>query len=450
MGWINTYRPSAAPATGFRHADMSAVWIRSIAQYAAFLLTGVLIGWWYDSALWGLLIAISVLLVWHVYHLYLLEHWLTTGEHGPLPDGSGPWSLVLARIHAINDSARASRQAWRGLVKEVRASTKAFPDGGVILNEHNEITRANKAARQLLGLKKKRDRGARIDNLLRHPDFVGYLEHGSKKESVEIPGPLGGDQWLSCRVIPFGLDQRLLLVRDVTQNVRNARMRRDFAANASHELRTPLTVIAGYLDVMAEDEQLAETWRRPVADMREQAERMSRLVHDLLQLAKLESAMTCSRETAVDLGKMIESARRDALAVADRPQVIDVSLESKRGILGEEIELQSVVSNLVSNAIRYTPGNGAVTIEWSVDEDGGHLSVSDTGIGIAADDIARVTERFYRTDAGRARQKGGTGLGLAIVKHALKRHDARLEIKSQLGKGTRVTCHFPLDRLTAA
>ncbi|MDJ0928222.1 MAG: phosphate regulon sensor histidine kinase PhoR [Gammaproteobacteria bacterium] len=429
---------------------MSRLWFRTLLQHLAIVLAGAGVGWLYDRLIWGLLGAIGVLLLWHVYNLFLLERWLTTGERGPLPSGDGPWSQVLARVQAVNDRARENRRAWVRLVKELRASTKAFPDGGVILNKDMEIVRSNKVARSLLGLKKKRDRGTRIENLIRHPEFIHYLETGSKKRSVEIPAPTDNDVWLSCRVIPYGMDQKLLLVRDISESVKMAKMRRDFAANASHELRSPLTVIAGYLDVMAEDENLPEAWVGPVEDMREQSVRMRRLVDDLLQLTRLESAESCPRDKRVDVESLLQSVRRDALAQRDRPRTIELDIESTRGILGEETDLQSVVTNLVNNAVRYTPHEGSVLIGWRTDDKGGQIWVKDTGIGISDDDLPRITERFYRTSAARARQEGGTGLGLAIVKHALKRHDAELIIESKLGSGSQFTCRFPKERIAAS
>lgn len=430
---------------------MAPVWVRTALQHLAVLAGGGVLGWLYGHLTLGLLGATALLLGWHLYHLYFLERWLRTGEHGPLPYGNGPWSQVLARIQTVREQARASRESWVRLVKELRASTKAFPDGGVVLTAEHEIIRCNKAGRQLLGLKKKRDRGMRIENLVRHPDFIRFMDQGPRKESVEIPSPLGQDRWLSCRLIPYGPEQRLLLVRDITQSVRTARTRRDFAANASHELRTPLTVIAGYLDALADDDDLPDHWAVPVREMREQADRMGRLVRDLLQLSKLESSSSSGREHEVDVAGLLRSAQRDVLALPAerRPATVELDIDSDLPVLGEETELQSVVSNLVGNAVRYTSPDGVITMGWSVDEDGGHLWVADTGIGIAPDDLPRVTERFYRTAGGRARQQGGTGLGLAIVKHALKRHDAELEIASTPGQGSRFTCHFPRDRLAA-
>ncbi len=428
---------------------MNRVWTTELLKHAGIVLVGVLIGALYGYPLHGLTLGLVGVLGWQLFNLYRFEHWLREPKRVTPPGGDGIWARLFARVQHQRERARASRKQFRGLVKELRASTKAFPDAGIILNERLEIINFNKAARAMLGLKKKLDRGKRIDNLIRHPDFVAYLELDgrSRRESVDIPAPGGGDRWVSCRLIPYGPGQGLLLIRDITQSMRMEAMRRDFVANASHELRSPLTVIAGYLDALAEDEEIPATWAQPIAEMREQADRMSQLVRDLLVLSRLESGASSPTDRSVDIASILASAKKEVLAQDRRPRRIQVEVGSEARVLGEETEIQSVVSNLVSNAVRYTPEEGSIVIRWDVDDDGGHLSVEDTGIGIAEQDIPRVTERFFRADAGRARQQGGTGLGLAIVKHALKRHDAELEIRSQLGQGSAFICHFAPRRL---
>lgn len=429
---------------------MPLLWTSSLLRLLAMLAAGTAVGWLYDHAALGALLAALAALGWHLYHLYRLEAWLRTGEIDVIPDGGGVWPPVFARIEYIQQKSRRRRRRWRALVRELRASAGVFPDAGVLLNEKREIVTYNAAAERLLGLRRGRDRGQRIENLLRHPDFIAYLGSNRYEEGVELPAPVGHDTWLYCLLIPYGPKQFLLLARDVTATVRLERTRRDFVANASHELRTPLTVVSGYLDAMAEDEDLASAWEQPIADMRAQAQRMSQLLDDLLQLSRLESSAPCSHEFAVDVAGMLQSARKEALAMPERPQHVEVQIGSTARLLGDATEIQSVVTNLVTNAVRYTPPEGSIRISWTVDRRGGHLAVADTGIGIAEDDIARVTERFYRTDRGRARQKGGTGLGLAIVKHALRRHDAELEIRSRLGEGSTFTCHFPPHRLAVS
>jgi len=428
---------------------MTRVWVTLLLKHLAVLIAGAIFGALYGYPLYGVLLALVGLVAWHVYNLYRIERWLRDPAAVTVPEGDGMWARVFARAQYVVDRSQLARKKFRQLIKELRASTKAFPDGGVILNDRYEIVTYNKIARALLGLKKKRDRGQRIDNLIRHPNFIAYLENEARtsKQSVEIPAPTGGDIWLSCRLIPYGIQQNLLLIRDITDSIRMEAMRRDFVANASHELRSPLTVIAGYLDALEDDAELPADWAAPIADMREQAARMSQLVRDLLELSRLESGASSPMEHAVDMRALLASAKKMALAQEPRPQNIDVEFDSDAQVLGEETEIESVVGNLVTNAVRYTPPDGSVVIRWETDDNGGHLAVVDTGIGIAEQDIPRVTERFFRADDGRARQQGGTGLGLAIVKHALIRHDAELEIHSRIGEGSSFICHFAPRRL---
>lgn len=426
---------------------MPKVWTWTLISHGVALVAGGLVGFLYDRTTLGVLVIALGLLASHLYNLYRLERWLATGSIAGIPDGNGVWPPVFAKIQFIKSKMKRRGKRFRKLVKELRASTEAFPDGGVILNPNHEIINYNQAARVLLGLKNRRDRGQRIENLLRYPDFVDYLNNPGDRQAVDIPSPAGGDTWLSCRLIPYGPEQTLLLIRDVSQRVKIERVRRDFVANASHELRSPLTVIMGYLDALAEDDRIPASWNQPLGVMQGQAIRMRRLVEDLLQLSKLESGQSVPKDRVVDVAAMIAAARKEALALPEHPDTIEIELQSPANLLGEETELQSVVSNLVANAVRYTPPEGEIVIRWTVDADGGHLAVQDSGIGIAEEDIPRVTERFYRADGGRARQRGGTGLGLAIVKYALRRHDAELEIQSQLGQGSTFVCHFPRDRL---
>jgi two-component system phosphate regulon sensor histidine kinase PhoR len=417
-------------------------------RHLAVLLAGGLIGAVYGQVFAGMLVAALGMLIWHLVNLYRLELWLRTGDLNDSPSGNGLWARTYGQAGALRERTRSSSRNWRRLVKEFRASTKAFPDAGIILGPNQEILNFNKVARELLDLHKKRDRGQRIEHLIRIPRFVDYMRSGEHSEGVEIQSPTNNGVWLSCRLIPYGPDQSLLLLRDITHSVEIERMRHDFVANASHELRSPLTVISGYLDGLADDEELSQTWKQPVAEMREQAYRMSQLVADLLQLSKLESSTLSSTDKEIDVAAVLSSAKKDALSQAVRSQDIQLRLDSDANLLGDLTEIQSVVSNLVSNAIRYTPPEGSITISWSVDDEGGHLAVADTGIGISDEDLPRITERFYRADEGRDRQAGGTGLGLAIVKHALKHHEGELEIVSQLGAGSTFSCHFPPSRVS--
>jgi two-component system phosphate regulon sensor histidine kinase PhoR len=291
--------------------------------------------------------------------------------------------------------------------------------------------------------------GIRIENLVRYPAFVQYLERGDYSQSVTVLQAGEPERWLAFHLIRAeGSTQRLLIIRDMTHEMRLEAMRKDFVANASHELRSPLTVVSGYLDALADDAQLDPVWQQPVQEMRRQTERMRTLIEELLQLSRLENSSELLDNQCVDVPGLLALIRKDMLALIERPHEINLNIEADVCLLGSETELQSVFANLVSNAVKYTPPDGSVTIRWWTDAEGAHLAVSDTGIGIGPEYLPRLTERFYRVDEGRSRAKGGFGLGLAIVKHALQRHDATLTVVSQLGKGSTFTCHFPPERMT--
>jgi two-component system phosphate regulon sensor histidine kinase PhoR len=257
------------------------------------------------------------------------------------------------------------------------------------------------------------------------------------------------ERYLACQIIPAG-DEQLMLVRDITRESRLEAMRKDFVANASHELRSPLTVINGYLDQLADDRDVDAVWHGPIGEMRRQAERMRLIVEDLLELSRLEASAKEAPYDPVDVGGMLALMRKDVLARDVRPHEVTLRLDSTARLLGSEPEIHSIASNLISNAVKYTPQEGSIEIRWWSDADGGHLAVRDTGIGIPAEHVPRLTERFYRVDKGRSRKSGGSGLGLAIVKHALQRHGARLTVESVEGRGSTFTCHFPVKRLQPA
>jgi two-component system phosphate regulon sensor histidine kinase PhoR len=333
------------------------------------------------------------------------------------------------------------------LFRELRRSTAALPDGVIILSAQREIVWFNRQAARLLGLRRPVDIGLRIDNLIRSPEFVHYLHGDDFAMPLVIRPPVQMDLYLALQVVPYGGGQSLLLVRDVTRQMRLEAMRKDFVANASHELRTPLTVISGYLDTLADDSSVDPAWSGPIKDMRAQAQRMNAIIADLLVLSRLESTDGEASRDAIDVPTMLERLQRDALASADRPRQVILDLESADGLFGSAHELESAFTNVLVNGMKYTPAEGTVRMRWWVDDEGAHFAVIDSGIGIPAEHIPRLTERFYRVDAGRSRGQGGSGLGLAIVKHALQRHGGWLDVQSTEGKGSTFSCHFPPPRV---
>jgi two-component system phosphate regulon sensor histidine kinase PhoR len=264
-----------------------------------------------------------------------------------------------------------------------------------------------------------------------------------------VPVHANGDTMLALQIVPYGEGGQFLFARDVTRQSQVEAMRRDFVANASHELRTPLTVIMGYLDTLADEPGLEVAWQSPLAEMRRQADRMNSILKDLLELSRLEAAGSVAGNEPVDVGGLLSLLRKEAITEGPRAREIILSLASDAQLSGTASELESAFANLIQNAVRYTPDGGRIEVRWWTDAAGGHVTVSDTGIGIAPEHLPRITERFYRVDPGRSRATGGSGLGLSIVKHALQRHGAELEVVSEEGKGSVFTCHFPPERVLA-
>jgi two-component system phosphate regulon sensor histidine kinase PhoR len=384
-------------------------------------------------------------LTWQFVNLFRLQHWLRHRSAEEPPDFGGLWGDVIGLIGRIYRRKQFHKRRVTQLFREFRRLSAALPDGVVLLSENREILWFNRTAASQLGLRRKVDIGLPIANLVRNPEFSAYLERPTAGAGV-IVRLSSGETWLALFVIPAG-DQYLMLVRDVTREARLEQMRKDFVANASHELRSPLTVIAGYVDELAMDEGIAAVWRGPVEDMRRQAKRMREIVDDLLELSRLESSADEAPMIAVNVPLLLESLVQEARASTPEAPRFELDLDYTCALRGSESELHSIASNLISNAVKYTPADGTITLRWARHDGGVRLAVEDTGIGIAPEDLPRLTERFYRVDRARARSKGGSGLGLSIVKHGLQRHGGRLEITSEEGRGSKFVAHFPARRV---
>ena len=425
-------------------------WLFAAGRLLATVLIGVGVGWLFGNPWGGLACALALHLAWVLANLFRLEWWLRNRNYADPPDVGGVWGEIIAQIVRLHRRKRFHKQRFVQLMRQLQRSTAALPDGVVILNAQREIVWFNRMAARLLNLRRTADLGMRVENLLRAPEFVRYLAGQDYSNPVVVRTTTGEDGFLSLQVAPYGDGQLLLLVRDVSRQMRLEAVRRDFVANASHELRSPLTVISGYLETLAQDPVLDAELKGPVAEMRRQAERMTAIIRDLIELSRLEETDEVVGGEPVDVAALAALLRKDVLARPVHPKDVRVKVESQSRLLGDEPEIHSAFSNLVDNAAKYTGADGALEIRWSVDEDGGHFAVSDTGIGIPPEHIPRLTERFYRVDAGRSRATGGSGLGLAIVKHVLQRHGATLEVQSTLGAGSTFTCHFPPERIAAA
>ena len=422
----------------YRKTALLLVAVAALAALAG-LAAGAVAGWAFFA------ICVTAILAWHVRHLARLERWLANPLPGQVPEGQGIWDEVLAALHRLERETARRENELADALAHMRRAVQALPDGVVILDSRNHIEWFNRTAEAQLQLDLRTDLGQNIANLVREPAFVEYLESASD-DAVRIARP---GLALSLQLISFGQAQKMLLSRDVTQAVRVDTMRRDFVANVSHELRTPLTVLVGFLETIHNLKLDPQRQRDYVGMMQEQASRMQRIIEDLLTLSALDSAPPATADQHIAVRPLLQRLKNDADALSGGRHTIRMELQEESDLLGIESELASAFGNLVSNAIRYTPAGGTVTLAWRESEDGARFSVEDTGIGIDAEHLPRLTERFYRVDRSRSRETGGTGLGLAIAKHALARHDATLEIESTPGKGSRFSARFPARRLAA-
>jgi len=403
------------------------------------LAAGAVAGWAFFA------VGVTVILMWHVRHLARLERWLADPQPGRVPEGQGIWDKVLGALHRLERDTERREKDLSNALAHMRRAVQALPDGVVILDSQNQIEWFNRTAEAQLQLDVRSDLGQNIGNLVREPEFIEYLER-AREDAVRITRP---GLALSLQLISFGQAQKMLLSRDVTHAERVDTMRRDFVANVSHELRTPLTVLVGFLETIHNLKLDPQRQRDYLGMMQDQASRMQRIIEDLLTLSALDSAPPAAADKRVALKPLLARLRADAEALSGGRHTIQTQIDADTDLLGVEGELASAFGNLVSNAIRYTPAGGTVTLAWRESEQGGRFIVEDTGIGIDAEHIPRLTERFYRVDRSRSRETGGTGLGLAIAKHALARHDATLEVESTPGKGSRFSARFPARRLAA-
>src|SRR3989344_2090574 len=388
-------------------------------------------------------------IAWTLRHLRNLHRWLLDRRAGDIPEAGGLWGEVFDEIHKLVKQASRRQDQLSGMLARFQKAASAMPDAVVVLSQESDIEWANRSAAGLLGIRYPHDAGVRLLNLLRVPGFAQYLERGEYAEPLEITSPDNREIHVSIQITPFGSSQKLVIGRDVTRLMRLEQMRRHFVANVSHELRTPLTVLGGYVETLRQMDQIKmEDLKKHLSTMHEQSLRMQRLVDDLLMLSRLETAPPRTHDETVDVAALLMSLKEQAeLLSGDNRHSIALDADPSLKLLGSREELHSAFSNLVNNAVRYTPAGGTIRLTWRAAGDGAEFAVTDTGEGLAPEHFPHLTERFYRVDKSRSRASGGTGLGLSIAKHVLLRHDARLEIESDVGKGSTFTCVFPGARV---
>lgn len=378
-----------------------------------------------------------------------LHHWLLHRKDEPLPDGRGYWGEIFHELFLMEKTQAKNKRILSETILRFQDATTALPDAMIILNKYQQIDWSNNAAESLAGVRYPEDTQQPISNLIRNPEFMKYLNKKNYNKVLNMPSPEHPTKQLAVQIIPYVKGQTLIICRDISHISKLEEMRSSFVANASHELRSPITVISGYLETMQHNlPNNPEKMSKIINTMYGQSKRMERLVSDLLSLSKLETRPTDQHDNVIDIPALLTAIKESAIVLsADKKHNIELSINTKSNISGNYEELYSLFSNLVNNAVRYTPDEGCISILWEEINNQVVFSVTDSGPGIPMQHIPHLTERFYRVNVDRSRETGGTGLGLAIVKHIVERHDGRLEITSKINVGSTFRCIFPTTRL---
>lgn len=419
-------------------------WTYHLIRLFIVAVLALLIGWWSGHLLvvTGLFLLLGLL--WQLFNSFKLYRWLRSWDAKP-PESLGMWADIFDRIAALQKQNIKRNRQYQQVIDDFEGLAGAFPDATLVINDHDVISWFNDSAIQLLNLKMPDDRGLAVTNLIREPAFANWLSVQDKLNStLDIACPVDDNISLQISAVRFRKNQRLLILRDITDVHNLERIRHDLVANVSHELRTPLTVMLGYLEVLKSQPQ--EPNPDAIDRMFEQARQMNDLIEDLLELSRLEDTKKLEGAVAVDVPALLAQLAEQAEELSQGRHKFSFKIKPGLHMHGVEADLKSAFQNLIVNAVNYTPDNGKIRVTWRETTEGLEFSVIDNGVGIAHREIPRITERFYRVGDDRNRKTGGTGLGLAIVKHVLHSHNARLEIHSELGKGSAFSCIFPVAR----
>ncbi len=421
-------------------------WFKTLATVAALLLLAGVFGAVIGQPGWSLAVMALLILVWHYWRLQQVLLRLTARQRWETADAAGVWNELDRLLFRNQQEMRGRKRRLIDMLLSYRAAAAALPDAVVVVDRNTQrVQWFNEAASTLLGLQHPTDMGAALVERLQPLPLAHWLAGGRNAEPIlDANSPVDPAIRLHLRLIPYSDHHWLLVARDVTKLLHLEQVRRDFVANVSHELRTPLTVVHGYLDMM-DPEDFPDTGPM-LAEMRKQSQRMAQLVEDLLTLSRLESQRHTELET-VGMTSMLASLRREGEAHSQGRHTIIIEDKAGVDLAGSTKELHSAFSNLLTNAVRYTPAGGRITVTFAREGNGAVLAVTDTGYGIPANHLPRLTERFYRVSSSRSRESGGTGLGLSIVKHILGLHQARLEIRSEVGQGSTFACHFDAEHV---
>lgn len=426
---------------------MKNIWRNTILSWLLGLSACIVIGIIIGQLLGVLLLYVLGSLYWQLYQLYQFHNWLRYSGKAAPPEASGVWGQVFDAVYRLQKKQRKSKRRMRQALTRVESSTTALKEGVIMADNQGNLEWWNNSAAHFFGLMRPVDRGQAITNIVRSPEFFRYFTQKRFGEPLIIKSPAKEGVYLEIQTTLYDKNDHLIFIRDVTRLHLLEQMRKDFVANASHELKTPLTVIKGYLETLEMfKDSLPISMQKGIVNMSEQSERMEQLIEDLLLLSRLESDDKREENQWHKISDLVESIQKVTTPILDEKHNLTINIPEEARLYGSYNELYSAFSNLIVNAIKYSPDGGTIDVSWESSDLNGVFSVKDAGLGIDPRYIPRLTERFFRVDKGRGSKTGGTGLGLAIVKHVLLHHDAKLQIRSQPGNGSTFSCHFPANR----
>lgn len=432
----------------FRHSNLWTFAKQDLRLLLFFLLIASLIGFGVGYFWSCIFVAFVVFFILQLRSLYLVNEWISNRPYDVPPNLSGIWGALLFNVYRAQRQERIVQAEMVGLIDRAQSSLVALAEAVVLIDDQHQIEWWNPAAEKLLGINPL-DRGRNLLAILRQPSFIEYFNHiDQAPDGIRLQAQMDEDRYVQVKLTRFGGESRLLVAYDTTRVHNLEQMRKDFVDNISHELRTPLTVLSGYIETFIDQDDITPRWKRAFTQMQSQTKRMNALVNDLLLLSNLENNKKVAKNQIIDMANLMNQLFDDARAYnLDYGHTLNLDIDSHCDLIGSDMEIASAFSNLITNAIKYTPKGGIITLGWHEDGDHAYFTVQDNGIGINPKHLPRLTERFYRVDSARSRQTGGTGLGLAIVKHVLMQHGAHLEISSKENEGSTFTAVFPKERL---
>ncbi|WP_347456114.1 phosphate regulon sensor histidine kinase PhoR [Acinetobacter thermotolerans] len=448
------YKPYPVPemARGHKMPRSNSLWDfakQDLRLLAGFLLIGSLIGFGIGYFWVCIVLAFVAFFATQIRSLYLVNDWISNRPYDVPPKINGIWGALLFNVYQAQRQERIVQAEMVELIDRAQSSLVALQEAVVLIDDKQQIEWWNPAAERLLGLQAE-DKGRNLLTLLCQPEFIEYYHHiDDAPDGLKMQSPVVEDHYVQIKMTRFGGESRLLVAYDVTRMHNLEQMRKDFVDNISHELRTPLTVLSGYIETFTDQEDISPRWKRAFDQMQSQTRRMNALVNDLLLLSRLENDKNLAKNQIIDMPSLMNQLFDDAQAYnVDYGHTLNLDIDSHCDLIGSDMEIASAFSNLITNAIKYTPKGGTVTMGWHDDGESAYFVVQDTGIGINTKHLPRLTERFYRVDSDRSRRTGGTGLGLAIVKHVLMQHQAQLVIESKENEGSTFKVIFPKERLS--